>query len=216
MKIGLLLYPDVEPIDLATIGVISMAKRVIPDLAYVTLSAGTAPVRLANGLRVLTDYDLSTEQSTDQGFALDLLIVPGGPGWQDASTNTVFLDFIKRTGERCPVVSVCTGAMIIAAAGLLNERTATTKVQTIGSEESPLALLAAQNPSTVARHALVVDEGRVITGGGVSLCIDAMLYVIEQRYGAQQADEVARIMEYGAARAANLARLDIIDNRPSQ
>jgi transcriptional regulator GlxA family with amidase domain len=51
------------------------------------------------------------------------------------------------------------------------------------------------------------DSGSVITGGGVTLCIDTMLHLTALRYGSHAADEVARIMEYGAARAANAARL---------
>jgi transcriptional regulator GlxA family with amidase domain len=53
---------------------------------------------------------------------------------------------------------------------------------------------------------LVIDAGSVISGGGVTLCIDAMLYLLEKRYGAAAVDEVARIMEYSAAREANRQR----------
>lgn len=204
MKIALLLYPGVEPIDLAAIGVVSMARRVLPQLSYVTVAEHAGPVVMSNGLRVLAD----------QGFAAPLeaqvLVVPGGPGWVAAAADPSVLNFVRVQAPRCILLSVCTGAMVLAAAGVLDGLPATTKVETVPPEVPPLQLLAQRHPAIDRQHALLVDAGRVITGGGVSLCVDAMLYLLEREFGAAAVDEVARILEYRAARDANRARLPTV------
>ena len=206
MKFGLLLYEGVEPIDLATIGVVSMARRIIPELEYLTIGLDESPVRLSNGLRVLADFTISDE------FSLDILIVPGGPGWKAASDHEGLLNFLQTMAPNHPIASVCTGAMLLASAGLLDGKAATTKVEVVPPEQSPLQVLQDDFPSIGAKHALIVDEGRITTGGGVSLCIDMMLYLIERDFGADKAEEVARIIEYGSARNANRERLALVVN----
>lgn len=201
MKFAFLLYEGVEPIDLAAIGVISMARRVMPALSYLTVAHDTGLQLFANGLRVAPDA------SFDDCPAVDAIIVPGGPGWPQASENAVIRSFLQRRSADAVLISVCTGAMILAAAGLLDGRTATTKCEVRPPEVSPLALLTRDHPGIDARKALVVDAGSVVTGGGVSLCIDAILHVLATRIGAEEAAEVARIIEYGHAWEANKARL---------
>ena len=201
MKFAFLLYEGVEPIDLAAIGVVSMARRVVPEFEYVTVAADAGLQTLSNGLRVAPDFGF------DDCPPVDVLIVPGGPGWPQASEDTATRDFLRRRGDGTLLVSICTGAMLLAKAGLLDGRVATTKCEVRPPEVSPLSLLARDHPRTEARQALVVDNGTVLTGGGVSLCIDAMLHLIATRVGAEQAAEVARIIEYGAAWEANKARL---------
>jgi transcriptional regulator GlxA family with amidase domain len=197
MHVTFLLYEGIEPVDLAAIGVVSMAKRVIPELAYETVAATTEPVRFSNGLQVLP------ARTFDAVRTVDVLLVPGGPGWRAASRDPAVLAFIRRVAPSATVCSVCTGAMILAEAGLLDGLAATTKVEVVPPERSPLAELRERHPAVRAEHALLVDAGAVITGGGVTLCLDAMFYLLEKRYGAVATDEVARIMEYGAAREAN-------------
>ncbi|UCD69904.1 MAG: DJ-1/PfpI family protein [Betaproteobacteria bacterium] len=201
MKFGLLLYPGVEPIDLATVGVLSMASRVVPQIEYTTVAANAGAVPMSNGLRVMAD--LSFADAPD----LDVVIVPGGPGWVRACEDKAMLDYLSHTAKRVRIVSVCTGAMILAAAGLLDGKSATTKVEIVPPEDPPLDILTSRYGDVETRHALIVDEGRIVTGGGVTLCIDTILYVIEREFGKHQANEVARIMEYRAAREANAARL---------
>ena len=200
MRMTFLLYEGVEPVDLAAIGVVSMAKRVIPDLSYETVSPDREPVTLSNGLQVLpsTIYDEVGD--------VDVLLVPGGPGWRAATGDAALLEFVRRVAPGALVCSVCTGAMILAEAGVLDGLRATTKSEVVPPEVSPLAELAQRYPAVSTEKALVVDNGRVVTGGGVTLCIDATLHLLETRFGAERVAEVARIMEYGAARAANAAR----------
>jgi transcriptional regulator GlxA family with amidase domain len=70
--------------------------------------------------------------------------------------------------------------------------------------------LQSRYPKVRAVSALVVDTGTVITAGGVSLCIDAVLHLLSSRYGEAAAAEVARIIEYSHAHAANKQRLPIL------
>ncbi|CAM3489328.1 Isonitrile hydratase [Bordetella sputigena] len=204
MELSFLLYPGVEPIDLAAVGAISMAKRVIPEVSYQTLSLREGPVVLANGLTVCPDRSVADVRQPD------VLLVPGGPGWRAAAADAEMLSFIRRIHGTCTLASACTGAMILAAAGVLDGRRATTKVQVVPPEQAPLDELSAAHPAIVPEHALLVDEGDVITGGGVTLCIDLVLYLLARRYGAPAAAEVARIMEYDAAHVANRSRLPIV------
>jgi len=197
-RFGLVIYEGVEPIDIGgTVGVISMARRVLPAIEAVTIAEKAGPVALAGGLTVIAQ----------SGFAdappCDAIVVCGGPGWRRETTNPVMLDFLRRAPSR-EVCSVCTGAMILGAAGLLDERTATTRRSAVGNEASaPLAELSALAPAVRAQAAALVDDGGVVTGGGVSLAIDAMLYLIGKTYGHAALHDVARIIEYDRAYEAN-------------
>lgn len=200
MLFGIVIYEGVEPIDLATFGVLSMARRLRPDIEICTIAPAAGVTVLANGLRVLADYGL------DDAPAIDILVVTGGPGWPAQARSPDMLAFIRRQAARIPVVSVCTGSMILAASGVLDGKAATSKREVVPPEISPLDRLRAEYPRVNACAASLVDEGRVITGGGVSLCIDTMLYLLERLFGADMATEVARTIEYQRAREVNMAQ----------
>ena len=118
------------------------------------------------------------------------------------------LEFIRRhAGTSAVTASVCTGGMILAAAGLLDGRRATTKREVFAGEISPLNQLGDMHQVTEAVEARIVDTGKVITGGGVSLGIDMSLYLIRRYCGEEAAHETARVIEYSAAYEANAARL---------
>ena len=204
MRFAFLLYPGVEPIDLAALGVLSMARRVLPELGFVTVAREAGLVTLASGLHVAADHACSDCPP------VDWLIVPGGPGWVEAAQDAALLDFLRARAGDTSLVSLCTGAMLLAAAGLLDGLPATTKVQVLTGEATPLTLLAQRHPKVSCTTALVVDTGRVITGGGVSLCIDTLLYLLRRHFSAGQVDEVERVLEYGAAAQANRERLPIL------
>jgi len=194
---GVFIYDGVEPIDLATYGVLSMARRIRPDIEICTIAPAAGIVALANGLRVLADHGIAMAP------ALDVLIVTGGPGWEAQSKASATLDYIRRQAAAIPVVSVCTGGMILAAAGLLDGKAATTKREVVPPEQSPLQRLRTEYPQVAACEALLVDTGNIVTGGGVALCIDTMLHLLRRLFDDDVAAETARIIEYQRAWTAN-------------
>ncbi|MDH3669388.1 MAG: DJ-1/PfpI family protein [Paracoccaceae bacterium] len=194
---GILIYDGVEPIDIgATFGVLSMARRIAPDLNFAGVAREAGEVLCASGLKMQADFGF------DDAPAFDDLIVTGGPGWTDAAADVATLDYLRGTAAR--ITSVCTGAMILAAAGLLDGKQATTKHEVFAGETNPATLF----PSSVTcRHAALIDDGGTVTGGGVSLGIDTMFYCLARSHGPHVARETARVMEYERALAANRAAL---------
>lgn len=204
MKIVVVLYEAVEPIDLAVVGVLSMARRVADHLQYVTVAEHGGDVTLQNGLKVHVDHSFETAP------AADVVIVTGGPGWKKQSDNPAMIAFLrKRKAAGETVASVCTGSMVLAAAGLLDGRRATTKFEVVPPEDSPLAELG-DRFGISSTPALVVDEGDIVTGGGVTLGIDTTLYLLQRFLGDNVAHETARIMEYTGSWEANRKRLPVL------
>lgn len=204
MKAAILVYDGTEPIDLATYGVLSMARRVAPEVSMFLVAERAGPVALANGLTVIADHGYADAPPADA------LIITGGPGWERAAASPATIDFVRRYSRDACTAAVCTGGMILAATGLLDGRAATTKREVAGMEVSPLALLRERHPAVRAIDARLVDCGPVLTGGGVTLCIDMTLHLLARFHGEAAARETARILEYSAALAANEARLPAV------
>jgi transcriptional regulator GlxA family with amidase domain len=122
---------------------------------------------------------------------LDLVVVPGGYGTRREQENPVILDWIARQRRSGALTtSVCTGAFLLGAAGLLDGLRATTHWSTIDG-------LRAHRPTTeVLSDTRVVDEGEIITSAGVSAGIDMALHVVRRLHGDEVARRTARDMEY--------------------
>jgi transcriptional regulator GlxA family with amidase domain len=133
-----------------------------------------------------------------------VLIVAGGPGWIAQTRSPETLAFIRRHAAAIPIVSVCTGGLILAASGVLDGKSATTKREVVPPEISPLERLRIDYPDIETCEASLVDEGSIITGGGVSLCIDTILHLLKKLFGPGMAAETARIIEYQRAWSENL------------
>lgn len=199
-RIAILAYDDVEPIDIgATYGVFSMARRYLPGLSFFLVAERAGPVSCTNGLTVIAHHGF------DDCPPHDALIVLGGAGWVREAANTAALDFIRRSAASSRLTaSVCTGAMILGAAGLLDDSTATTRRNAApGEDAAPLAMLADRVPGLVPREAAVIDSGAIVTGGGVTLAIDASLYLLERFFGPPAREQVARLIDYDTAYRAN-------------
>ena len=198
MQFGIFIYDGVEPIDLATFGVLSMARRIAPEIEICTIAPDAGPIRLANGLKVIADFGI------DDAPACDLVIVTGGPGWPAQAEAPATLDYIRRVHASGRIASVCTGGMMLAASGVLDGGPATTKREVVPPETSPLELMRTLYPQIDVRETMLVDRGgKLVTGGGVSLCIDTTLHLLAGMLGQHVAEETARILEYQRAWRAN-------------
>jgi transcriptional regulator GlxA family with amidase domain len=197
MRFAMLVYPGVEPIDLAAYGVLSMARRLEPSIECWTVGARRGAVGFSSGLHVIAQHGYHDCPP------FDVLIVPGGPGWKEAAADAPTLEFLRRHASAALMCSVCTGAMILAAAGILDGLKATTKAQVVPPEEPPIEVLRRRYPRVETVSASYVDNGGVVTGGGVTLCIDTVLHLLERCYNSGLAKEVARTLEYGRAWNAN-------------
>lgn len=197
MRFAQFIYDGVEPVEMAIYGVLSMARRIAPQIAMFTVAPRAGAVELANGLRVLADHAMA------ECPPADVLIVCGGPGWSREAQNPATLDFLRTFRPRKALASVCTGSMILAATGLLDGHRATTKRDGFEGEPSPLALMRQKHPAIEVLDARVVDEGTLITGGGVTLCIDSTLHLLRRFVGEDVAARTAKAMHYSHAWEAN-------------
>ena len=198
MLFGIFIYDGVEPIDLATYGVLSMACRIAPEIEICTIAPRAGPVALANGLKVTADYGI------DDAPRCDLVIVTGGASWPVQAATPATLQYIRKVHASDRIASVCTGGMILAASGILDGGPATTKREVVPPEISPLKVMRSNYPDIDVREAVVVEQrAGIVTGGGVSLCIDTTLHLLAEMLGQPVADETARIIEYQRALRAN-------------
>jgi transcriptional regulator GlxA family with amidase domain len=198
VQFGIFIYDGVEPIDLATFGVLSMARRIAPEIEICTIAPRAGLITLANGLKVIADFGI------DDAPSCDLVIVTGGPGWPVQAKTPATLDYVRRVHASRRIASVCTGGMILAASGVLDGGPATTKREVVPPETSPLDVMRAMYRQIDVREAMLVDrDDGLVTGGGVTLCIDTTLHLLASMLGQRVADETARIIEYQRAWRAN-------------
>jgi transcriptional regulator GlxA family with amidase domain len=205
VRFGVIVYDGVEPIDIGgTVGVLSMARRLLPNIEAVGIAGKAGAVTLAGGWTMVVPYGF------DDAPACDVFIVCGGPGWRVETRNEQMLSFLQRQRPET-LASVCTGALILAAAGLLDGRSATTRRAAVGNEDNPPLQLLENYGSRITPHEAVVVDCGIVTGGGVSLAIDTTLYLIGKFYGQDARDEVARLIEYDRAYAANRTALGTLE-----
>jgi transcriptional regulator GlxA family with amidase domain len=189
MKVGILVFDDAEELDFVGPWEVFAATRALAsDVAVVTIAERLEPIRAAKGLRVVPDTTL------ESAGALDVLVVPGGRGARlRESENPRMLGYVRDVAARCQwVTSVCTGAMVLHAAGLLKGKRATTHWAYCDQLE-------ARGDVTVLRNVRYVRDGNVVTSAGVSAGIDMSLWLVGQVLGRDTARNVQRTMEYNPA-----------------
>ncbi|XFO70610.1 Isonitrile hydratase [Sporomusa acidovorans DSM 3132] len=186
VKIGVLLFPQVEELDfVGPFEVLSHVNKIRPDSTKVLLVAESAePVRAYNGMQIIPDTTIANCP------ALDIVVVPGGKGRLTAMKNVVIQEFIqKQIPTANYITSVCTGAFLLAEAGLLKGKRATTY-------HAAFAELAAYSVQVLPQK--IVHDGKIITAGGVSSGIELGFYLLKQLFGLKLAQEVAQSIEYHA------------------
>ncbi len=182
LNVGLLLFPELDQLDFT--GPFEVLSR-MPDSTVHLLWKNTAPVKDMMGLVLQPTATLKAAPP------LDVLVVPGGYGQQALMEDAEVIDYVREQGERAKyVVSVCTGALILGAAGLLKGYRATTHWTAV----SLLAHLGAVHVD----QRVVVDRNRV-TCGGVTSGIDGALALVALLRGEQAAQEIQLYMEYSPA-----------------
>ncbi len=191
-QVGILIFEDVEVLDFCgpfEVFSITTAEgqtgddAQLYDVHIIAGSSGTVSCR--NGLLVQPHFTI------DQHPDLGIVVVPGGRGTRQEVSNPRVLAWIEQQYARVDLMtSVCTGAFLLAATGLLDGKSATTHWASID-------WLRENHPAiTVRDDQRYVDEGRIITSAGVSAGIDMALHVVERMYGPAVARQSARHMEY--------------------
>ncbi|MCK9793315.1 DJ-1/PfpI family protein [Isoptericola sp. 4D.3] len=190
LHIGILVFDDAEELDVVGPFEVLAAWEQHSDLKphVSTFSRDGEGVRLANGLRLVP------ARSADDVGPLHVLVHPGGWGTRALAADPVHLEWLRQVRAQTPVLaSVCTGALVLAAAGLLAGRPATT-------HRDHYDELAALDPSVVVdTEARYVDDGDVVTAAGVSAGIDMALHLVARLESPGAARAVRRTIQYDPA-----------------
>ena len=179
LQFGLLVFPNVQQLDLT--GPYEVFASV-PGASVHLIWKDKAPVRSATGLSLVPTATFADRPP------LDLLCVPGGVGVNALLEDQETLAFVRAQALRARyLTAVCTGSLVLGAAGLLDGRRATT--HWFSHDLLPRF-------GAVPVHARVVRDGNLITAGGVTAGIDFALTVVAELFGREQAETVQLALEY--------------------
>ncbi len=186
--LAILIFDDVEVLDFCgPFEVFSVSNRFTdpPGFHVWTVAEKPGPILARGGLSVNPHHHLTDCPSPD------LLLVPGGMGTRREMHNETLIDWIRQTSAKAELIlSVCTGALLLAKAGLLDGLEATT-------HHGALDLLRQSAPrTTVHADRRFVDNGRVICSAGIAAGIDMSLHVVGRLHGEEVALRTAKQMEY--------------------
>jgi cyclohexyl-isocyanide hydratase len=183
MKAALIVFDDMTSLDF--IGFYDPVTRLktmklLEDFEW-RICARSAQVTDDRGLKIAAD----TVNEPLAGF--DLLFIPGGFGTRPLQHDRAFVDWIGTAQNATLKTSVCTGALLLGAAGFLKGKRATTHPGAYKELEPYCAAVAAER---------IVDEGSVVTGGGVSTSIDLGLHIVQRLAGTDARTRIAKQMDY--------------------
>lgn len=185
---AILLFDDVEVLDFCgPLEVFSVANRFVEPAAFkvFTVAERSGPVLTHNGLSVNPQFQLTDCPKSD------VLLVPGGHGTRTEMHNSTIIEWIRQSAVNAELVlSVCTGALLLAKAGMLDGLETTTHHGAIDL----LRQLAPQ--ATVNPDRRFVDNGRIICSAGIAAGIDMSFHVVAKLLGQDVATKTARQMEY--------------------
>jgi cyclohexyl-isocyanide hydratase len=193
-RIVFILYPRLTQLDFT--GPYEVLARV-PDAEVIVASKDGGMLKSELGL---TFTDLAKLSDIERA---DLIMIPGGPGQTEAMQDGAFMAEVKRLGGGAKyVTSVCTGSLILAAAGLLQGKHA-------GSHWAYRELLPMFG--AIADDARVVRDGNAITGGGVTAGIDIALTIAAELAGEDVAKMIQLAIEYAPAPPFNSGRPEVAE-----
>lgn len=177
--VGMVVFPDMTHLDFA--GPYEVFQR-IPTLDVLILAKTLDPIRTQHGLRVLPEMILTAPPR------VDVIFIPGGPGVNQLMEDPAMLSFLRQHSATAEwITSVCTGSLVLGAAGLLRGYRATSHWMSLQLLESFGAI--------PTRERVVVDRNR-ITGAGVSSGIDFALTLTAKLAGEQLAQMIQLELEY--------------------
>ncbi|XEC94088.1 GNAT family N-acetyltransferase [Paenibacillus tarimensis] len=187
-KVAVLVYEQVDALDVTgPFDAFAVASNWGQEfLVYTVALESKTPIRTISGLTILPEF-ASSECPTP-----DILIVPGGWGARKEMHNEKLTDWINETSQCATfTLSVCTGALLLAKAGLLEGLRATTNKRAMD-----LLIEAAPVSATLIENVRYVDNGRIITSAGVTAGIDAALHLIAKLHGEERAIDTASRLEH--------------------
>jgi transcriptional regulator GlxA family with amidase domain len=196
-RVAIFIFNEVEVLDFAgpfeVFSIAGLRTMAVPPFEVFTV-AQFETIQARNHLTIKPTYTLTNSPKPD------ILIIPGGGGLNADGTpfgsrremnNPIVLNWVKEKAASAKLVlSVCTGSLILAKAGLLNGLAATTHYKAIQG------LKEISDQITVKENIRFVDNGTVITSAGISAGIDMSLYTIGKLLGKEAADETAKYMQY--------------------
>ena len=192
-RVGIVIYEEVEvldfcgPFEVFSVARVDEAKRRDEPSPFLPLlvAESKGAVTATGGMQVLPHHSLTDCPP------LDILLVPGGWGFRHHMNNAGLQDWLReRAAQADTLTAVCTGAMLVGSAGLLNGLTATTHWRFLDGMRDTFPEV------TVKYDKHFVQDGRVYTSAGISAGIDMSLKVVERYYGEKVARATARHMEY--------------------
>ena len=188
MNIGIYIYDDVEVLDFSgPFEVFSTASRVskMPNLFNVFLIGETGKTVTARGV-----YEVNPTYGISDHPSIDVLIVVVGVHTGEMKKPLV-LKWITEVSKKAKfIASVCTGAFLLAEAGVLSNHTVTTHWEDIPDLRKSYPKL------EVLENQRWVDEGNIITSGGISAGIDMSLHLVNKTHSLELAEKTAKQMEF--------------------
>lgn len=193
-QVGILVFEDIEvldfcgPFEVFSVTRLNEEKRraeLSPFNVFLVAESKEQPVVTTGGMKVLPDHDL------DNCPMLDVLVVPGGWGTRKEMNNGRLLAWIAdRSRQVETLTSVCTGALLLGKAGLLDGKRATTHWRSLDWMQELFP------KTTVEKQLHFVEEGSLFTSAGISAGIDMALKVVSRYFGEAIARATAKHMEY--------------------
>ncbi len=185
---GIYLYQQVAALDfVGPYDVFSLSTYLRGEGQVVTVAESKEPIECASGMTVMPQYDF------DDVPDLDVVLVPGANNLEDAMENESVIDWLKQEATTAQfTTAVCTGALILQRAGLLNNKKATTHWQLIEELQ--------KHPTTeVLPEMRYVRDGNIVTAQGISAGIDMALWLVGELHSPAHAREVRKILQYDPA-----------------